>query len=679
MSIYTRIPSDPLLSFDEHNERIAFREQAIAYLDIHTSEILTDCISDPNYYKPLATRIFNQNIARFPHLNARVLADRIRANHPNPLHTILIGELINHIHTICENYRKRVSALGRAIEPHLRRIYIDQKFTRSSFLALAAELDPTFVDFDNALDRLYNSTRSMGQTLYIATHQEEVRTAKRIITKMVGEGQRYKLTEKKLFSHKALEELKTLTPATKKSLHKYYIELYTKDLEPKYYAADRVKKVLPKIHKQINHQLLAVFKTTDKPLNNQAFHYYLEDNFTDEQRDIAIQCSKDLHQYYLDGIQQIKRSKNNQHKYAKMFSRKQYPPAKKSPKPDSSSDKFKSSRKPLKKRIEEEESSSEEEEENNDPPPTPPQFPTPRIDTPLPYPFQSKMNKYYKAHPNTNFLIKLPDKNSGLRKKQLMRPNFANNPYSWEIDQLQLGHRNTYLFIININTRFLYVIPLKDGTETSTNIAFQLFTEAEDSLGHSVKNVKMDGSRALGVLQRYYPHIHFYVQTSKYTFHNKTIDSVMRTLRDALGPNSSQMWSGDHDRKIQQLVNYYNDTYHRCIKMTPREMHMDINKEWAYIRQQTEKLNLAKRRQIEAELHNYKPGERLMIHLDTMKTRERFTKRRRRFDRIGVFVRYNNGNCIVRINPEGEVEVPIFYTSRVPDVDKLLRETYNVV
>ena len=79
--------------------------------------------------------------------------------------------------------------------------------------------------------------------------------------------------------------------------------------------------------------------------------------------------------------------------------------------------------------------------------------------------------------------------------------------------------------------------------------------------------------------------------------------------------------------------------------MKPIDMHSDIEKEWMYIGQKTEELNDIKRKQIVNGFYNYKPGDKLKIHLEYTKTPDRFTKRRRQFDVEAEFIRYANGNC----------------------------------
>ncbi|KAI5491745.1 hypothetical protein TVAGG3_1014730 [Trichomonas vaginalis G3] len=134
----------------------------------------------------------------------------------------------------------------------------------------------------------------------------------------------------------------------------------------------------------------------------------------------------------------------------------------------------------------------------------------------------------------------------------------------------------------------------------------------------------------------------------------------MRTLRDALGVNGQIYWDGNHDSIIQQLVYYYNNTWHRTINMKPVEMKNDISKEWEYIRKQMERLNDVKREQINSGLMNFKQGDKVLIHLDYGKTNKSMTKRRRRFDTIAEFVRYINGNALVAVDNK-LIEIPIYF------------------
>jgi len=207
----------------------------------------------------------------------------------------------------------------------------------------------------------------------------------------------------------------------------------------------------------------------------------------------------------------------------------------------------------------------------------------------------------------------------------------------------------------------------------------KLFRREADIFGNDVKNIRGDGERGFQPLQAIFPDINFYWQSSPFTFHNKIIDSAIKTLRNALGVNSGHMWNGNHDKTIQQLVAYYNNTYHRNIGMTPYEMAIDENLEWKYIRQKTAELSLARRKQFTTGILSYKPGDRLVVHLDYSKTTNKFIKRRRTFDRTATFIKYVNGNAMVKlddsIDGKYNIEVPVYFTKRLEqgkDLNRML-------
>jgi len=293
------------------------------------------------------------------------------------------------------------------------------------------------------------------------------------------------------------------------------------------------------------------------------------------------------------------------------------------------------------------------------------------------------MQTTYEFNREKRIKVKVPDKRITSLKKQYMRPSFAIKPYSWEIDHLQYGRDGAvyYLFIINTNTRYLYVLPTTTKNIEDTARLIRRFIERElDRFGHPVISIKGDGDRGYAALANRFKDVHFFFQKSAFTYHNKIVDGAMRTLRDALGPNTNQLWNTHHDNTIQQLVEYYNTTYHSGIKMTPIEMHTDVDKEWRYIRRMTEKLNRAKNEQRLGGLLSLKRGDRVMVHLDHGKTAMSFDKRRRQFDETGVFIRYVNGNCLVQMDRtvfRTPIEVPIFFVARLPDMRRMIRDTFN--
>ena len=301
----------------------------------------------------------------------------------------------------------------------------------------------------------------------------------------------------------------------------------------------------------------------------------------------------------------------------------------------------------------------------------------------LPYPFKSKqssfnqlkrsriINKEVKLHqqPTDPFPKKL--------KQQFSRPSFAPHPYSWEMDHIMYNNNATYLAFINVNTRYLYMIKVANRGQSETDRAFNQFIDYEDfGFDHPVDHIRADGDATFMALKTYYDNnvrteesIQFYLQSSPYTYHNKIIDRVIRTMRDAL--NDDRLFDGNHDNIVQQLVHYYNNTKHRSLRvfnstgnklitMTPYEMHTNIEAEWTYIRSMTNKLNDVKKRQHKEGLHRYKPGDIVRVHLNYSKTPHRFAKRRRQFDTTTTFKGYSNGNAVVRIDNK-DVEVPIYF------------------
>ena len=163
-------------------------------------------------------------------------------------------------------------------------------------------------------------------------------------------------------------------------------------------------------------------------------------------------------------------------------------------------------------------------------------------------------------------------------------------------------------------------------------------------------------------------------QASKYTYHNKLVDSVIRTLRNAAGLDEKVFLD---DTLREQLVDYYNNTPHsslpthevngKTIHYTPAEMQSDVDLEWQYIRKKIRDLQDVVTKQRSHNLDDYQQENILLLYMDEGKTSRRFEKRRRNFQDLGAFIKYTNGNCYVYCitKPVGFIEVPIFYTKRV--------------
>ena len=90
---------------------------------------------------------------------------------------------------------------------------------------------------------------------------------------------------------------------------------------------------------------------------------------------------------------------------------------------------------------------------------------------------------------------------------------------------------------------------------------------------------------------------------------------------------------------------------------------------------------------------SYEPGNVLLVHTDLTKTEDKNEKRRRRFDRLGVFQNYvgtTHANVRVKIyrpillSTSGktvkyvyDIVVPVYYTRKISDSVETIPEAYK--
>lgn len=292
------------------------------------------------------------------------------------------------------------------------------------------------------------------------------------------------------------------------------------------------------------------------------------------------------------------------------------------------------------------------------------------------YPFKSKVDRYIadndldesfkQVEQFTNPTI--PNRNKLC--KTLMRPYYSPKPGCWEIDHVfnLCKQGDSWMFCINVNTRYLVVYEIPERANDVLTCLQDLMTRVG-----KITEIKGDGSSSYvaNPLRAFYDKYKINVRfnDNKFTYHNKIVDSVVRTIRDAIG---YQLISGE---QLQELVIYYNTTYHRIIKMTPEEMQFNEHKEWAYIRHCDEKLVNVKRNQEFYGLYDYTPGNILLLRVDLSKTSGKHEKNRKYFNRIGKFKNYDYGNVCVRLynpilignNEVYDITLPIFYAKKIAD------------
>jgi hypothetical protein len=214
-----------------------------------------------------------------------------------------------------------------------------------------------------------------------------------------------------------------------------------------------------------------------------------------------------------------------------------------------------------------------------------------------------------------------------------------------------------------MNTRYLFVYPASNFGASEVYTAYRWLSDHLDKLGvkgEYITNITGDGSRA------YIQHdvidllhnlgITTYFSSSPYTNHNRILDRSVRTIRDAFAYRTEPTMN-----EVLAVVQMYNNTYNKAIDCTPKQMMLNPEWEWQYIRWCNEKVQSIKRNH-EPYLH-YKPGNVLFLHLDESKTSHKFAKKRRYWNNIGHFIKYIHGNVLVRLLQNNLIiELPIYFT-----------------
>jgi hypothetical protein len=122
---------------------------------------------------------------------------------------------------------------------------------------------------------------------------------------------------------------------------------------------------------------------------------------------------------------------------------------------------------------------------------------------------------------------------------------------------------------------------------------------------------------------------------------------------------------------MSKMVEIYNNTVHSAFAnhYTPAEVQEDFRLEAQYIRECEEQVKRIDKFRLLSELMSYEPGSILLVHLDLAKTDLDMQKRRRNFDVLATFVKYEGGNVVcdlfLRYPQFRRVVVPIYYTKKL--------------
>ena len=297
----------------------------------------------------------------------------------------------------------------------------------------------------------------------------------------------------------------------------------------------------------------------------------------------------------------------------------------------------------------------------------------------LMYPFKTGNDKIPKK-PH------LSDHKYTLQKKKLSKPNFSNTPGCWEMDilvtkdidrELQL-----YLVMINVNTRYLIVTPI--ASKSAQSIIPPL-TQSRDKLimtfNYPINTIKSDGEKSFpsAIQSVFGDSVKHIIDTSPYTYHNKTVDAAIRTLRNALGENN-QVLISNPDIMEQLVWHYNNNKVHKFTQITPTEFMNNPDAEYIYISMMQTELNKIKSR--ERLQPRPQPGSIVMAHLPSAKTSDRFAKRRRDYHTLAYLIKYQGSSAIIQRltaepNPDGSVEQLRVPTFAIQFVCNTLRDIYD--
>ncbi|KAA6374002.1 MAG: hypothetical protein EZS28_030472 [Streblomastix strix] len=247
------------------------------------------------------------------------------------------------------------------------------------------------------------------------------------------------------------------------------------------------------------------------------------------------------------------------------------------------------------------------------------------------FPFKSKIKQYEKIN---QVKITIPTQIKDAKVKplsKLQRPYFSPKLGSWEID-LVFGvnpvtrRRQHYLFAININTKYLVVIPLIVDEKNATYILAALKKLINQVY---VNNIRGDGETGFkaNIIRQFCEDnkISLYFTSSPFTQHNRVVDSVIRTIRNGFGQD---LLGFATPSQMQQMVEIYNKTPHLAFM------------------------------------------NRLPI---------RFQKQRRQFNELATFINYKNGNVEMQASETKQIRkrqskkpVPQLVETQSSPIDEVL-------
>jgi hypothetical protein len=171
-----------------------------------------------------------------------------------------------------------------------------------------------------------------------------------------------------------------------------------------------------------------------------------------------------------------------------------------------------------------------------------------------------------------------------------------------------------------------------------------------------------------------------------FTNSNRQVDSAIRTIRNLIGRVSQYNPEAFANADLmEKMVEIYNNTVHSAFAnhYTPAEVQEDFRLEAQYIRECEEQVERIDKFRLLSGFMSYEPGNILLVHLDLGKTGLDMQKRRRNFDELATFVKYEGGNVVCDLflpyQKFNRVVVPIYYTKKLAkDLDDYKNKYYDM-
>lgn len=288
------------------------------------------------------------------------------------------------------------------------------------------------------------------------------------------------------------------------------------------------------------------------------------------------------------------------------------------------------------------------------------------------FPFKSKQKyKIIKDDLKNKTFNPTRDLNPVKQQLKFQRPYYSPKFLNWECDLVFFTSKTNkpilYMFIINVNTKFLYVIHLVGKSEDEMINAFMnLFTFKSNNVqcpdGIRINNIRFDGESALNSkrLKNFFDkyNIKYYSNPSPYINKNRVVDRVIRTIRTSFNNlNTSDLSLKQHRNIMQQIVTMYNNSIHTSTGIKPVEMTFDD--EMKYIKNKDRELLEQMTKQHDEGLYNHEPGDDVIVYLPTGKTNA-YSKQI--YEKVQAeFVCYDHGNIVVK-HGRKQLTVPIYLT-----------------